>query len=98
MPVVGKAKDSQTQVWLLALVLVAACTKPLPGEGTAEAKVYRARCGTTCHAPVSPTTMPYTTWEMILPRMEQRIRTSRQPPMTAEERQAIESYLKKFAG
>ena len=55
-----------------------------------------ARC-TTCHAPVSPASMPYATWEMVLPRMEQRIRAS-QPPMSAEEQRAIETYLKKYSG
>ena len=98
MAEVGKVKIAQTPVWLFALALVVACSKPLPGEGTAEAKVYRERCGTTCHAPVAPASMPYATWEMILPRMEKRIRSSTQPPMSADEQHAIEAYLKKYSG
>lgn len=83
--------------WAVILALAGACSRPLPAEGTPEAKLYRERCGT-CHRAVSPATMPYATWEMILPRMEQRIRASTQPPLSADERRVIARYLKRYAG
>src|SRR5882724_2744291 len=94
----GKANPPKALFFGLGLALLAGCSKPLPGEGTPEATLYRDRCGTTCHQPVSPASMPYATWEMILPRMEQRIRASTQPPLNAEEQSTIEAYLKKYAG
>jgi hypothetical protein len=80
----------------MSIFSLAACSRPLPAEGTPEAKLYRERCGT-CHRAVSPTAMPYATWEMILPRMEQRIRASREPPLSADERHVIAEYLKKYS-
>jgi hypothetical protein len=82
---------------VIAFSLAAGCSRPLPGEGTPEARVYRERCGTTCHAPVAPSSMPYATWEMILPRMQQRIGASGQPPLGPDELATIEAYLKKYA-
>jgi hypothetical protein len=87
----GKANRS----WLI-LLLAIGCSKPLPGEGTPEAQLYRERCGN-CHSPIEPASMPYATWEMILPRMQQRIGGSGQPPLTPADRRTIEAYLKKYA-
>jgi hypothetical protein len=94
----GKAKSPRTAILTVVVAALAGCSKPLPGEGTPEAKLYRERCGTSCHQPVAPASMPYATWEMILPRMEQRIRASTQPPLGAEERTLLEAYLKKYSG
>ena len=96
MTLPGKAKATKAAGITVLVMLAGACSRPLPAEGTPEATLYRDRCGT-CHSPVMPASMPYATWEMILPRMEQRIASSGRPPMTAEERKTIEDYLKKFA-
>jgi diheme cytochrome c len=80
----------------LALALPG-CSRPLPAAESAEAKLYRERCGTTCHGAYSPESMPFPTWEMILPRMEQRIAASSEPPLGADERRAIVDYLRKYA-
>jgi hypothetical protein len=39
--------------------------------------------------------MKYATWQMVLPRMEQRISAAGEPPLGDEERRAIESYLER---
>jgi mono/diheme cytochrome c family protein len=77
-----------------ALVALAACSRPLPEEGSASAELYRRRCGS-CHRAISPATMKYATWKMVLPRMEERIRAAGQAPMDDEDRRALESYLEK---
>jgi diheme cytochrome c len=97
MPTPGKAKYRRVARLSVVLLLSLGCSKPLPGEGTREAQLYRERCGN-CHSPVAPSSMPYATWEMILPRMDQRIGGSGQAPLTPEEHQTIEAYLKKNAG
>jgi len=97
MPMGGKAKSPRIAFLFALVAIVAACSKPLPGEGTPEARLYRDRCGTSCHLAVAPASMPYATWEMILPRMEQRIRASAATPLSPEERRVIESYLKKYS-
>jgi len=93
----GKAKPPRIAVLAVLVAMSEACSKPLPGEGTAEAKLYRERCGTSCHLPISPASMPFATWQMILPRMEQRIRATSAAPLSGDERQLIESYLKKYS-
>ena len=98
IPPPGKAKYRRCAVGLSVVFLLAiGCSKALPDDGTPEAQLYRDRCGT-CHSPVAPSSMPYATWEMILPRMEQRTRAAGQAPITPAERRTIESYLKKYAG
>src|ERR1051325_10645751 len=92
----GKANVTRSTIFAAGLAALAACSKPLPAEGTREADLYRARGGASCHAAVSPASMPYATWQMVLPRMEERLRASG-APLTADEGSAIESYLKKYA-
>ena len=41
--------------------------------------------------------MKYEVWEMVLPRMEQRIGEAGEPPLTAAERESIRSYLERNA-
>jgi mono/diheme cytochrome c family protein len=77
-----------------AIVAFAACSRPLPEEGSAAAELYRRRCGS-CHQAINPATMKYAMWKMVLPRMEERIRASREAPLGDEERRALESYLER---
>jgi hypothetical protein len=79
-------------VWATA----AACSRPLPEAGSATAELYRSRCGT-CHAAVAPSSMKYQLWEMVLPRMEARMREAGAPPLSATERESIRSYLERNA-
>ena len=83
-----------TRLAVVAIVALAACSRPLPEEGSASAELYRRRCGS-CHRAIHPATMKYATWQMVLPRMEQRIRAAGEPPLGDEERRAIESYLER---
>jgi hypothetical protein len=41
--------------------------------------------------------MKYQLWEMVLPRMEARMRETGAPPLTATERETIRSYLERNA-
>lgn len=90
----GKARSLAPCV--LFVLLLASCSHPLPEEGTAAAALYRERCGS-CHRPVAPSAMKPATWQMILPRMEQRMRATGRP-LLAEERAAIEAYVRRNSG
>ena len=79
-----------------AWTMVTACSHPLPEAGSAAAELYRSRCGT-CHAAVAPSSMKYKVWEMVLPRMEARMRETGTPPLGATERESIRSYLERNA-
>jgi hypothetical protein len=81
-----------------ALSILAGCTRPLPEEGSAAAELYRQRCGTTCHRPFQPSSMKYPLWNMVLPRMDQRIHEAGQPPLNLDERMTIDSYLRRNGG
>jgi mono/diheme cytochrome c family protein len=81
---------------MAAWMMTAACSHPLPEGGSAAAQIYRSRCGT-CHAPLNPNSMKYALWEMVLPRMEARIREAGAPPLSEAERESIRSYLERNA-
>jgi hypothetical protein len=76
--------------------MVTACSHPLPEAGSAGAELYRSRCGT-CHTAVAPSSMKYPLWEMVLPRMEARMREAGAPPLSAREQESIRSYLERNA-
>jgi hypothetical protein len=76
------------------VALLAGCSRPLPEEGSASAELYRARCGG-CHRAIPPSTMKLAAWEMILPRMEARMRASGTAVDPAEMAQ-IRAYLAKY--
>jgi len=104
MPIQGTrsgARGKEIFAWgsiaIGAVLVVAACSKPLPEEGSAAAELYRQRCGT-CHRPVSPSSMKFALWRMMLPRMEERMRQAGQPPLSNEERTTLESYLERNGG
>ncbi len=79
---------------LLAVCAALACSSPLPEEGSAAATLYRERCGT-CHHAYAPSSMKFAVWEMVLPRMESRMREGKQPALTPAERAAIVDYLRR---
>jgi hypothetical protein len=80
----------------IACAIAAGCSRPLPEAGSAAAELYRSRCGT-CHAAVAPSSMNYKLWEMVLPRMEARMREAGAAPLSAAERDTIRSYLERNA-
>jgi hypothetical protein len=81
---------------VVAWTTITACSHPLPEAGSTAAELYRRRCGT-CHAAVAPSSMKYKVWEMVLPRMEARMRETGTPPLGATERESIRSYLERNA-
>ena len=77
-------------------VLLAACSSPLPEEGSAAASLYRERCGG-CHRVYSPRSLKYPLWEVIVGRMQAKIAQSGGTPLAREERETILAYLRKHA-
>ncbi|MGH7897549.1 MAG: cytochrome C [Candidatus Binatia bacterium] len=82
---------------LLAASILAACSQPLPEDGSATAELYRQRCGN-CHHAVAPATMKFPMWEMVLPRMDKHMARARQQPLTVTERETIVAYLRRHSG
>jgi len=93
-PVPFSAKLGVSPFLFLAVV---GCARPLPEAGSDAAAVYETRCGS-CHRAANPASMKYAVWEMVLPRMEQRMREAHLPPLNDEERATISAYLKRNAG
>jgi hypothetical protein len=82
--------------FLAPLGLLAACSRPLPEEGSADAELYRARCGN-CHVAYQPAAMTPTMWRLQIDRMEKKYRGGGQPMPTAEERERLLRYLDRHA-
>ena len=80
---------------LLSIGALAACSSPLPEEGSASAELYRNRCGS-CHRLYQPRSLKFPLWEPIVERMETYLRHSRQP-LTVAERKTILAYLRQHA-
>lgn len=96
MSVGGKAILGFAAAAITAVSLLAGCSHPLPEEGSSDAALYRARCGS-CHPAVSPKAVKPPTWQMIMPRMVERMRAAGQP-LGPQERAAIEAYLERNGG
>jgi len=82
---------------ILALGLAACSPRPLPEASSPAAALYEKRCGS-CHRAFDPTSMKSALWEMLLPRMEERMRSAGMPPLSGEERETIVAYLKRNSG
>jgi hypothetical protein len=90
----GRAMTRNARV-LLLIGALAACSSPLPDEGSASAELYRNRCGS-CHRIYQPRALKFPLWEPIVARMETYLRHSRQPLAEAE-RETILAYLRQHA-
>lgn len=84
--------------WLAIAVLggLAACSRPLPEEGTAAAETYRERCGV-CHRVYAPGSLKYPMWEIVVGRMEQYLVRTGRGQFAAEDRATILDYLRRNA-
>jgi hypothetical protein len=91
----ARAKAREARLLLVAVVL-AACSSPLPDEGSASAELYRKRCGS-CHRLYQPGSLKFPLWEPIVARMETHIRRNRQPPIDPAEKEMILAYLRQHA-
>lgn len=65
---------------------------PIPDGGSAEAGLYRARCGS-CHSVAHPKRFTKDQWTSWLVQMERIMAERGAPPMTDEERRTIQVYL-----
>jgi len=80
----------------LGLVLVSlaftACQSKLPEQDSPAAQLYVQRCGT-CHAAYNPRAMTAAMWAAQMKAMDDKIRKSGLPPLTAEQYQTLIDYL-----
>jgi hypothetical protein len=95
--------EFQVRSWIFlgaALTLFVAlfgCEKPLPEHGTPSEQLYVARCGS-CHRPFDPASMTALMWHAQVTVMQAKIAQANQPPLTAQQQQAILAYLERNAG
>lgn len=80
--------------WVAAL---AACSRPLPEEGSEDARMYVARCGV-CHRSYQPSVMTPAMWEIVVKRMDPLYPANGMPPLAGSERERIMAYLVRNAG
>jgi Dihaem cytochrome c len=73
-----------------------ACNRPLPEAHTEAAELYANRCGQ-CHRAYAPSSLPAAMWEVQVQMMDAKMRQLNVPPLTAQERQTILSYLARNA-
>jgi hypothetical protein len=94
---VTRAERWRRAALVLVAATVAACSRPLPEEGTTDAMLYRAKCGT-CHAAYQPHGLTPAMWQLQVVRMEKKYRAAGQQAPTADERNRILAYLTRNAG
>ncbi len=76
---------------LLSLAL-AACQSKLPEQDSPVARLYVERCGN-CHAAYNPRSLTPAMWAAQMKLMEDKIRKSGLPALTAGESKTILDYL-----
>jgi len=76
---------------LLSLAL-AACQSKLPEENSPAAQLYVERCGS-CHAAYNPRSLTTAMWAAQMKLMDDKIRKSGLPSLTAEQSKTIFDYL-----
>ena len=92
------ARSFPTLFAIALLLTLSGCAKnALPGQTSADAQVYVARCGQ-CHAPYNPHTMTADMWRAQVPMMEDKMRQAGLPPLSDNERAHILDYLSANAG
>jgi hypothetical protein len=88
-------------VLVSGLILLASglsgCASPLPEEGSSDAQLYVARCGT-CHRAHQPRALTASMWKVQVDRMDAKYRAARIPGPTPAERAQILAYLTRHAG
>lgn len=78
------------------LLVVAACSRPLPEPESPGAQVFAQRCGE-CHRVYSPGSMTWPMWEYQLGRMKLLFTRLRRPWLTPEEEALVTDYLQRHA-
>ena len=85
--------------FVLSLVLALGalgCNASLPEPESSAAQLYQKRCSR-CHRVYAPSILTAEMWKVMVARMEQELQRSRQPPLSADERQTILDYLQKHS-
>jgi hypothetical protein len=77
--------------------LLAACSKPLPEQGTHAERLYAERCGT-CHRLYPPHSMTFAMWQIQMAAMQLKIVAAGEAPLTLDQEQEILDYLQRNAG
>lgn len=86
--------------WFLAAAVtlsLTACSPTLPEPESAGAKLYAARCNT-CHRAFAPGSLKFEMWKVQVERMQGEIVRRGLPPLTADERNVLLDYLKRYSG
>lgn len=78
-------------------LLLSACSRPLPEEGTPQANLYAFRCGG-CHPVYQPRTLTAAMWKIQIDRMDKKFTPTGVPMPDAAEREQILEYLTRHAG
>jgi len=78
------------------LMLLAACSRPLPEENGPDAALYAARCGT-CHLAHHPSALTAPMWDVMVRRMDIELQRRGMPPLVDPERSRILAYLSRHA-
>lgn len=76
----------------------AACSRPLPEEGSPQANLYRERCGSGCHPAFQPRSLTSKMWRFQVDRMDQKYLAAGLPVPSAAEREQLLDYLTRNAG
>jgi hypothetical protein len=79
------------------LVLLAACSRPLPDPDSQEAIVYVQQCGL-CHPAHHPGLLTAEMWKIQVARMADMRARRNLPPLTPAEEKMILEYLTSHAG
>ena len=81
---------------LLVTLFAGGCERPLPEANSAAAQLYARRCGQ-CHHAYAPASLTTAMWRIQVEMMEAKMRQTRLPPLTDQERDTILSYLTRNA-
>lgn len=87
----------RTQARLAALLVFAACARPLPEADSLAARVYAEQCNI-CHEPIQPGLLTPAMWEIQVKRMDAYRPQRGLPPLSKADRQLILEYLHKHGG
>jgi mono/diheme cytochrome c family protein len=80
----------------LAVLLVAACSTPLPDPESPGAQLYAARCSG-CHRLYAPGVLTAAMWELQMDRMQAEMARRGVRPLDATERDLVWRYLQAHA-
>jgi hypothetical protein len=93
----GCVQHAGATLLLAVVILLEACSSPLPEPDSPTARLYVKECGT-CHAAYPPHLLRPAMWRIQVERMADLRRRKGMPPLTAVDERAILDYLTRHAG